>query len=88
MSADAKDTLFIFFMGVIPSMFFNQGLACWIVICIAIYLFKSAGWRQAQKDYRQHGGRKEALDKLGKEKGFKVADHLFDENGNLKKDIF
>lgn len=77
MSADAKDTLFIFLMGAIPSMFFKQGFACWIVICIAIYLFKSAGWRENKRNQPK-------TKKDFETRGYHPPAHWFDDDGNFK----
>lgn len=87
MNYHLKDTIQMFLIGLIPSLLIPQGILAWAVICIIRYLVASSDYREQKRKY-SHNGTKEELDALGKKYGFKVADHLFDENGKLKDDIF
>lgn len=63
-------------------MFFKQGILCWLAICIVRYLWVSSNHRKQEKEF--NCTTKAECDKLGEQYGFKVAEHLFDENGKLK----
>jgi hypothetical protein len=76
MSYYAKDCLFLFFIGLIPSMLFNQGVACWFVICLTRYLIIRSKWTHQEKTRPKTKKDFEAL-------GYKIRDDWFDENGNF-----
>lgn len=85
MSYYAKDCLFLFFIGLIPSLIVKGGPIAWGIICLTRYLLIKTKRDKFEKNLPQT---KEEFDKRGKERGYKVADHLFDENGNIKRDRF
>ena len=75
MSYYAKDCLFMFFIGLIPSMFFKQGVVCWAVICLARYWWIKDDWKKYDE---QCCKTKEEFHA----KGYYPPDNWFDEEGN------
>ena len=81
MSYYAKDCIFLFLIGLIPSLFVKGGVFAWAIICFSRYLWIKMKWDEME---RSRPKTKEEWDKIGKEKGFKISDHFFDEDGNFK----
>ena len=81
MSYYAKDCLFLFFIGLIPSLFVKGGVFAWAAICLFRYWWIRDDWEQRKKNQPKT---KEEFDKIGEEKGFKISDRFFDEDGNFK----
>lgn len=75
MSYYAKDCLFLFFIGLIPSMFIKGGTISWAIICLTRYVIIKNDWKQHENNYCKTKEEFHA-------KGFYPPDNWFDENGN------
>lgn len=75
MSYYAKDCLFLFFIGLIPSLFIKQGVIAWAVICFVRYLWIRDDWKQQEKKYCHTKEEFHA-------QGYYPPDDWFDEDGN------
>ena len=81
MSYYAKDCLFLFFIGLIPSLIVKGGPVAWGIICLTRYLLIKTKKDKFEKNLPQTKEEFEAM-------GIKLSDHLFDENGNIRRDRF
>lgn len=71
----AKDCLFLFFIGLIPSLLVKGGVFAWALICLVKYLCAKSEWDEVEKNICRTKADFEA-------RGIKIDDRFFDENGN------
>lgn len=76
MSYYAKDCLFLFFIGLIPSLIVKGGPVAWGIICLTRYLLIRGEWKKRENQVCKTKAEFEA-------RGFKPPDDWFDKNGNL-----